>query len=111
MAGAQVVLADSLTQLGPRRPALIYVNSPSNPTGSVLGADHLRKVVGFARERGALVVSDECYIGLGWDAEPVSLLSDEVSGGDHTACWPRTRCRRAARWPVTARVSSRAMRT
>jgi len=84
MAGAQVVLADSLTQLGPRRPALIYVNSPSNPTGRVLGADHLRKVVGWARERGALVVSDECYIGLGWDAEPVSLLSHEVSGGDHT---------------------------
>jgi succinyldiaminopimelate transaminase len=84
MAGAQVVLADSLTQLGPRRPALIYVNSPSNPTGRVLGADHLRKVVGWARERGALVVSDECYIGLGWDAEPVSLLCDEVSGGDHT---------------------------
>ena len=84
MAGAQVVLADSLTQLGPRRPALIYVNSPSNPTGRVLGADHLRKVVGWARERGALVVSDECYIGLGWDAEPVSVLSHEVSGGDHT---------------------------
>ena len=78
------MFADSLTQLGPRRPALIYVNSPSNPTGCVLGADHLRKVVGWARERGALVVSDECYIGLGWDAEPVSLLSDEVSGGDHT---------------------------
>ena len=84
LAGAQVVLADSLTQLGPRRPALIYVNSPSNPTGRVLGTDHLRKVLGWARERGALVVSDECYIGLGWDAEPVSLLDDEVSGGDHT---------------------------
>ena len=84
LAGTQVVLADSLTQLGPRRPALVYVNSPSNPTGRVLGADHLRKVVGWARERGALVVSDECYIGLGWDAEPVSLLDEEVSGGDHT---------------------------
>ena len=84
LAGTQVVLADSLTQLGPRRPALVYVNSPSNPTGRVLGADHHRKVVGWARERGALVVSDECYIGLGWDAEPVSLLDDEVSGGDHT---------------------------
>ena len=84
LAGTQVVLADSLTQLGPRRPALVYVNSPSNPTGRVLGADHLRKVVGWARERGALVVSDECYMGLGWDAEPVSVLSHEVSGGDHT---------------------------
>lgn len=83
LAGAQVVLADSLIQLGPGRPSLIYLNSPSNPTGRVLGTDHLRKVVDWARERGTLVVSDECYIGLGWDAEPVSLLDDEVSGGDH----------------------------
>ena len=74
LAGAQVVRADSLTQLGPQSPALVYLNSPSNPTGKVLGVDHLRKVVGWARERGALVASDECYLGLGWDAEPVSVL-------------------------------------
>ena len=84
LAGAQVLLADSLTQLGPRSPALLYLNSPGNPTGAVLGPDHLRKVVGWARERGALVVSDECYLGLGWDAEPVSVLHPSVSDGDHT---------------------------
>ena len=84
LAGAQVLLADSLTQIGPRSPALIYLNSPSNPTGAVLGADHLRKVVGWARERGAVVASDECYLGLGWDAEPVSLLHPSVCDGDHT---------------------------
>ena len=60
LAGAQVLLADSLTQIGPRTTALIYLNSPSNPTGAVLGADHLRKVVGWARERGVVVASDEC---------------------------------------------------
>jgi succinyldiaminopimelate transaminase len=84
LAGTRILLADSLTQLGPRRPSLIYLNSPSNPTGRVLGADHLRKVVGWARERGALVASDECYIGLGWDVEPVSLLDPVVCDGDHT---------------------------
>ena len=84
LAGAQVVRADSLTQLGPQSPALIYLNSPSNPTGKVLGVEHLRKVVGWARDRGALVASDECYLGLGWDAEPVSVLHPSVSDGDHT---------------------------
>ena len=74
-------LADSAR---PASPALIYLNSPSNPTGAVLGADHLRKVVGWARERGAVVASDECYLGLGWDAEPVSLLHPSVCDGDHT---------------------------
>lgn len=84
LAGTPVLRADSLTQLGPQRPALIYLNSPSNPTGRVLGVDHLRKVVGWARDRGVLVVSDECYLGLGWDEQPLSLLDDAVSGGDHT---------------------------
>ncbi|MEV3902164.1 succinyldiaminopimelate transaminase [Mycobacterium sp. NPDC050551] len=84
LAGAQVVRADSLTQLGPQTPALIYLNSPSNPTGKVLGVDHLRKVVGWARERGVLVASDECYLGLGWDQRPVSVLHPTVCDGDHS---------------------------
>jgi succinyldiaminopimelate transaminase len=84
LAGTQVLLADSLTQIGPRSPALVYLNSPSNPTGRVLGVDHLRKVVSWARERGVLVASDECYLGLGWDAAPVSILHPDVCDGDHT---------------------------
>jgi succinyldiaminopimelate transaminase len=84
LAGAPVVRADSLTQLGPQSPALVYLNSPSNPTGKVLGVEHLRKVVGWARERGALIASDECYLGLGWDAQPVSVLHPSVCDGDHT---------------------------
>jgi succinyldiaminopimelate transaminase len=84
LAGAQVVRADSVTQLGPQSPALVYLNSPSNPTGKVLGVEHLRKVVGWARERGALIASDECYLGLGWDAQPVSVLDPAVCDGDHT---------------------------
>lgn len=84
LAGTQIMRADSLTQLGPQSPALIYLNSPSNPTGRVLGVDHLRKVVGWARERGVLVASDECYLGLAWDAEPFSVLHPSVCDGDHT---------------------------
>ena len=84
LARTRVVYADSLSQLGPQSPALVYVNSPGNPTGQVLGVDHLRKVVGWARERGALVASDECYLSLGWDAEPLSVLHPAVCDGDHT---------------------------
>jgi succinyldiaminopimelate transaminase len=84
LARTRILYADSLTQLGPQAPALIYVNSPSNPTGQVLGVDHLRKVAGWARERGTVVASDECYLGLGWDAEPLSVLHPAVCDGDHT---------------------------
>ena len=84
LAGAQVLLADSLTQLGPQSPALLYLNSPSNPTGRVLGVGHMRKVVGWARDRATVIASDECYLGLGWDAEPLSVLHPSVCDGDHT---------------------------
>lgn len=84
LAGAEIARTDGLTRLGPRTPALIFVNSPSNPTGRVLGVEHLRKVVAFARERGAIVASDECYLGLVWEGEAVSLLDPRVCDGDHT---------------------------
>ena len=81
MAGAEVVVSDSLLASGPAATALVWVNSPSNPTGRVLPAEHLAKVVSWARERGAIVVSDECYIELGWTTRPVSVLHPDVNGG------------------------------
>jgi succinyldiaminopimelate transaminase len=81
LAGAQPVAADGLASLGPRRVRLVWVNSPANPTGRVLPAAHLAKMAAWARERGAVLASDECYLDLAWDAEPVSVLHPDVSGG------------------------------
>ena len=63
--------------------ALVWLNSPGNPTGAVLPAERAREIVSWARERGAVVASDECYIELGWEAAPVSVLHPSVSGGSH----------------------------
>ena len=84
IAGAQVLVADSLTAIGPARVSLLWLNSPSNPTGKVLPVDHMAKVVSWARERGVLVVSDECYYELPWSERPVSVLHPDVCGGDPT---------------------------
>ena len=84
MAGATIVRADSLTAIGPERVALLWINSPSNPTGRVLPVEHLAKIVGWARSRGTIVASDECYIDLGWESTPVSILHPDVCRGDHT---------------------------
>jgi succinyldiaminopimelate transaminase len=98
LAGADAVAADELPAAGPAPapvvaatktipPApsgpvrLVWVNSPSNPTGRVLGAGQLAAAAQAARDRGAVLASDECYIGLGWTAEPVSVLHPDVSGG------------------------------
>jgi succinyldiaminopimelate transaminase len=83
LAGATPVAADGLTALGPARVRLVWLNSPSNPTGRVLPVDHLRKVVEWARERGAVVASDECYAELGWTTSPVSVLHPDVCDGSH----------------------------
>jgi len=70
LAGARPVAADGLAQLGPEPARLVWVNSPSNPTGRVLPAAHLAKMVQWVRERGAVLASDECYLDLGWAAQP-----------------------------------------
>lgn len=84
LAGAQPVPAAGLHEVGPASVRMVWVNSPANPTGEVLPGPHLRKVVDWARERGAVVASDECYLEFGWEAEPVSVLHPDVCRGDHT---------------------------
>jgi succinyldiaminopimelate transaminase len=81
LAGARTLATDSLTAVGPETPKLLWLNSPSNPTGRVLPVEHLRKVVDWCRDRGTVLVSDECYLELGWEAAPVSVLHPDVCGG------------------------------
>jgi succinyldiaminopimelate transaminase len=83
LCGAEPVAYDDVAELDGSRVRLLWLNSPSNPTGRVLAADELRRAVAWAREHGALLVSDECYLELGWEAEPVSVLHPEVCGGSH----------------------------
>jgi succinyldiaminopimelate transaminase len=83
LAGARGVATDSLTSLGPERPSILWVNSPANPTGRVLPIEHLRKVVDWCRERGTLLVSDECYLEFGWETAPLSVLHPDVCGASH----------------------------
>ena len=83
MAGAEFVTYKTAADI-PANTSLLWVNSPSNPTGQVLGVDELRALVARGRELGAPIVSDECYIELGWDAHPVSVLHASVNDGDLT---------------------------
>jgi succinyldiaminopimelate transaminase len=78
LAGAEPVASDDIAAAGPAK--LAWINSPSNPTGRVLPAAALRAAVEQARSRGCLLASDECYITLGWEATPVSVLHESVRG-------------------------------
>jgi len=69
-------LADRLrAELGPNTRGL-YVNTPNNPTGVVLGRAHLEAIAAVARERDLWVISDEAYEHLLFDgAKHVSIAS------------------------------------
>ena len=81
LVGATPVATDSLTSFGPQTPKILWINSPSNPTGRVLPRDHLKKVVDWCRERGVLLVSDECYLDCVWEGEAISVLHPDICGG------------------------------
>ncbi|MFW2513955.1 succinyldiaminopimelate transaminase [Demequina sp. SO4-13] len=90
LAGASAVATDAVGDWAERDDVkLVWINSPSNPTGAVLSRDELRDIVEAARRIGAVVASDECYAALPWtdpwvqDGVP-SVLDPEVCGGDHT---------------------------
>ncbi|MER6131295.1 bifunctional succinyldiaminopimelate transaminase/glutamate-prephenate aminotransferase [Streptomyces sp. NPDC001815] len=83
LARADHVAYDDPTELDPAGLKLLWLNSPSNPTGRVLSAGELERIVAWAREHGILVFADECYLELGWEADPVSVLHPEVCGGSY----------------------------
>ncbi|MBO0901586.1 succinyldiaminopimelate transaminase [Cellulomonas sp. zg-ZUI22] len=97
LAGAVPVPTDDPVRLLASRDdvRLVWLNSPGNPDGSVLGVQELAAVVDAARAaagrtgRPVVVASDECYAELAWD-EPwassgvPSVLDPRVTGGDLT---------------------------
>lgn len=89
--GALLAKAEALPVSDPRdasgaRLRLAWINYPTNPTGEVASVEYLRDLVRWARERGVVLASDECYHTLGWDPDrpPVSILDPAVNDGDLT---------------------------
>ncbi len=89
LAGASALPADDVADwVDVSGVRLVWLNTPSNPTGDVLGVDALAEVVAAARRIGAVVASDECYGLLPW-SEPwttegvPSVLDPRVAGGSH----------------------------
>ncbi len=88
LVGARTVASDDPSEW-PEGTRLVWINSPGNPDGRVLGVDELRVAAARARELGAVLASDECYAELGWDGpwarERVpSVLDPAVTDGDLT---------------------------
>jgi aspartate/methionine/tyrosine aminotransferase len=46
----------------------VLLASPSNPTGTSIDPEELRRIHGFVQSRGGLTILDEIYLGLSYDA-------------------------------------------
>lgn len=58
------------------RTKILIVNSPSNPTGTVIPEDEFAKILSVAKKRGVWVLSDECYSHFVYgNAKPFSVAS------------------------------------
>ena len=73
-----------------QRCQLIYLCSPGNPTGAVVDADTLRRLIELADEHDFIIASDECYSEIYFDEAqpPVGLLQvcAEMGRDDFRRC-------------------------
>lgn len=81
IARCRAVACDDPAAIAGLRPRLIWINSPANPHGRILGPAEIGSWIEAARQVGAVLASDECYGEFGWEAEPVSVLDPGVNGG------------------------------
>ena len=56
------------------RSRAIVINSPANPTGTVLSSERMAAIAELGREHGPLIVSDEIYHGLSYEAPDRTIL-------------------------------------
>ena len=81
LCGAEPVVYDDPCGAGPRGPKLLWLNSPSNPTGRVLTRTSCAASSPGPASTASCSSRDECYLELGWETDPVSVLHPDVCGG------------------------------
>jgi aspartate/methionine/tyrosine aminotransferase len=73
--------AQSISQRWQANTRGVVLASPSNPTGTSIAPDELRRIVDVVRARGGVAIVDEIYLGLSYDqqfAHSALALGDDV---------------------------------
>jgi succinyldiaminopimelate transaminase len=69
---------DTVSDADAERTLVLWVNEPGNPTSSVADAARFRAITEWARARGIVVASDECYTEFA--PEPATILQHGLAG-------------------------------
>lgn len=82
LVGARTIACDDPDDLPDGEvPALVWINSPSNPTGAVMSAEQVRRWIDYCRAHGAVLASDECYGEFVYEGTARSVLDQELCQG------------------------------
>ncbi len=73
-AGFEVTAAMIERHITPRT-KLVIINSPSNPSGSVLSKEEFRRIFELTSKREIFLMTDECYCHFVYDGEPFSIAA------------------------------------
>ena len=73
--GFEVTAAAIERHITPRTKLLI-INSPSNPSGSVLPREEFRKILALTFKREIFLLTDECYSKFVYEGEPYSIAAE-----------------------------------
>ena len=58
------------------RTKMVIINSPNNPSGSVLPHEEFRKIFSVTSKRDILLMTDECYCQFVYEREPYSIAAE-----------------------------------
>ncbi len=65
-----------LEQIKRKKPKLIFLSTPNNPTGNTFSSDRILKVIDFARKNSTIVAIDEAYYPFSSERGFLPLLKD-----------------------------------
>ncbi len=68
------------------RTKMIIINSPSNPSGTIIDQGEFEKIFRLTVDRGIWLMTDECYCNFLYEGHPFSISS--LAGAKETSSWP-----------------------
>ena len=67
--------AEAITEINNRKPVLVFITTPNNPTGNALSISEIEELAKAAKSVGALLVVDEAYAEFSNEVSAVTLIS------------------------------------
>jgi aspartate aminotransferase len=80
-----VLKASALEAKATSRTRAMVVNTPNNPTGAVIPADEMERIVDLALDRNLMIIFDECYEFFAFDGNRHTSLAQYADRARHVS--------------------------